>query len=220
MYHGSVRIDNLIKSSNKISLVLFGWFNRCHLIHDKRDNSSRSQSQSSSSISLSSLSSYASSSSSSSSSSSFASSPSSSSSSSSFSSKCKLSENETIIYVSPEIMYPKEDDSWLISSSRSIESDIYSFGILFWQIFKNKFQPYPQFDEKKHDSDKRRALIFLGERPLLVDDDWSIPGIAKDIMRGCWDQLIEKRPDFNRICVRLKTLNDDIRLTLSPFLFS
>ena len=82
-----------------------------------------------------------------------------------------------IPYISPEILQGKKNTK---------ESDVYSIGMLMWEIFAG----HPPFDDRAHDAD----LIFRileGLRPQILP---SMPEDYAQMMQKCWDTDPSKRP--------------------------
>ena len=91
-------------------------------------------------------------------------------------------------YIAPEVL----NNSILISYSREI--DIYSFGILFWEILSCKI-PF----EKKTENQ-----IIAGERPSLIDLPDDVPLEIKQLIKKCWSSDPSERPNFYEIINTLK----------------
>lgn len=87
--------------------------------------------------------------------------------------------------------------------------DVYSFGILFWQMYSCK-TPFELYGMK---SLKNRVWSGENKRPF-VQEDWPVP--IKSLLRRSWSIEIKERPTFNQIykilrneCVRVRDGNDD-----------
>ena len=78
------------------------------------------------------------------------------------------------------------------------KSDIYSLGILFWEIFMKDTVPYKGVEEN---------VFLLGEvnqnkrRPEFTDD---FDNEIKTLIENCWSQEPDKRPKIETIIDRLK----------------
>uniref|UniRef100_A0A7S1B466 Protein kinase domain-containing protein n=1 Tax=Corethron hystrix TaxID=216773 RepID=A0A7S1B466_9STRA len=79
--------------------------------------------------------------------------------------------------------------------------DVYSFGILFWQICALK-TPFQEYDYSRHE----REVIYGCARPA-VKSTW--PKSCGKTMESCWDASIQKRPDF---CIILKILQEECKV--------
>src|SRR2546430_10746983 len=82
-----------------------------------------------------------------------------------------------IPYISPEVLQGEKSTK---------ESDVYSIGMLMWEIFAG----HPPFDDKAHDC----HLIFQiceGLRPEILPE---IPNDYARMMQKCWNVDPSKRP--------------------------
>jgi tetratricopeptide (TPR) repeat protein len=86
---------------------------------------------------------------------------------------------------------------------KSVEkkSDIYSFGILIWEIFSNKIA----FSEYSYEDPLTLIIKIIGEklRPdlnLLKNDT---PELIKKIIEACWNDDDKERPDAEELCKAL-----------------
>ncbi|RIB25641.1 kinase-like domain-containing protein [Gigaspora rosea] len=84
-------------------------------------------------------------------------------------------------YIAPEI---------LRKCPYTTSSDIYSFGILMWEILIEK----PPFHNREHNN-LLMLDIIKGIRPGLVKE----PRWYVSIMKRCWDAIPENRPTINEI---------------------
>ena len=87
-----------------------------------------------------------------------------------------------IPYLAPEVLSKKPYTK---------ESDIYSFGIIMWELTTGK-KPF-------HDRPHNHLLIsdiLKGERPQVTDDT---PEFYADLMKKCWDHNPENRPTAQEI---------------------
>jgi serine/threonine protein kinase len=85
-------------------------------------------------------------------------------------------------YIAPEVIIGKEYTS---------ASDIYSFGILMWEISSGQ----PPFNDYEHDYDLAMKIIN-GMRPKIRP---GIPSKYEELMKQCWDADPLKRPDANTL---------------------
>ena len=91
-------------------------------------------------------------------------------------------------YTAPEAMKPS-----LIPYSKAI--DVYSFGILFWEILTGK----PAFQELKETRDNTEQMIINGYTPSLdILPDDTHPNIIK-ILKDCWNSKVYERPTLKEI---------------------
>src|SRR5437763_3920007 len=89
-----------------------------------------------------------------------------------------------IPYIAPEVLFEEEKNTK--------ESDVYSIGMLMWEIFTGR----PPFDDRAHD----HHLIFdISEKglqpPILpeMSDDYA------QMMQKCWDMDPSKRPTIREL---------------------
>ena len=76
--------------------------------------------------------------------------------------------------------------------------DVYSFGILFWQIYSTK-TPFELYTMKAL---KSKVWCENGKRPY-VDESWPVP--IKSLLRRSWSANIDERPDMSAIYKILRT---------------
>lgn len=97
-----------------------------------------------------------------------------------------------IPYIAPEVLRKL--------NKKTKESDIYSIGMLMWELFSG----YPPFDDRAHDSNLVVDICEKGLRPPILPD---MPDDYARIMQRCWDGDPSKRPtieelfDFSRVKV-------------------
>jgi len=85
-------------------------------------------------------------------------------------------------YVAPEVLQNKPYTQ---------ASDIYSFGIIVYELLANAY-PYPKMD------DTNLALkVCQGHRPDI--DKVPVPQLLKDLIKKCWDADPEKRPNAEEL---------------------
>lgn len=85
-----------------------------------------------------------------------------------------------------------------MSIEYTIAADVYSFGIILWQIFTQE-HPFP---DKKTIEDLKIA-IMNGERPEISDR--MIPELA-NLIRRCWHMDPGQRPQFSEISKELRII--------------
>src|SRR6266511_2192578 len=88
-----------------------------------------------------------------------------------------------ISYIAPEVLLQKKQ--------KTKESDVYSIGMLMWEIFAG----HPPFDDRAHDY---HLILQIGEglRPPTLPN---MPGDYAQIMRKCWDIDPSKRPTIEEL---------------------
>ncbi|CAB4435080.1 unnamed protein product [Rhizophagus irregularis] len=80
----------------------------------------------------------------------------------------------------------------LISDKQySKASDIYSLGMLMWEIFAER----PPFHNQPHNMDLALGIID-GRRPQMLS---GIPDIFQQLIRECWMEDAKERPEIEKI---------------------
>ncbi|KLL04537.1 MAG: hypothetical protein MRERV_19c025 [Mycoplasmataceae bacterium RV_VA103A] len=97
-------------------------------------------------------------------------------------------------YVAPEV---------LLSQPYTKASDIYSFGIVAYELLANAY-PYPKMDDLE-----LSLKVCRGYRPDI--DKVPIPQLLKDLIKRCWDADPEKRPNAWELWTIIKKWQDEIR---------
>ncbi|RHZ63033.1 hypothetical protein Glove_333g6 [Diversispora epigaea] len=92
-----------------------------------------------------------------------------------------------IPYMAPEILNTGEYTQ---------ESDIYSFGMIMYEVFTS----YPPYYNIPHD-EKLVILICNGHKPEIMCE---IPQLLKDLMEKCWDTDPSNRPKAIELKSQLK----------------
>ncbi|XP_069555168.1 megakaryocyte-associated tyrosine-protein kinase [Brachyistius frenatus] len=88
----------------------------------------------------------------------------------------------------------------------STKSDVWSYGVLLWEVFSFGRQPYPKMSLKDV-----KERVEGGYRMEAPDD---CPPSVYDLMRLCWDQEPRRRPGFSKL--REKLEREMGKLTLGP----
>ena len=107
------------------------------------------------------------------------------------------------------------DDSWLKcpafhqapevfrnESAIDVSSNVYSFGILLWEIFNESLQPPACYAECHTKDEMQKKVCDDGLRPekaASVEDEWYA------IMQDCW-KMPEDRPSVKQLMSRIQDL--------------
>ncbi|CAG5094518.1 Oidioi.mRNA.OKI2018_I69.XSR.g13632.t1.cds [Oikopleura dioica] len=82
----------------------------------------------------------------------------------------------------------------------SVKSDVWSFGVLFWEVSSYGLQPYPGIDI---------ANVFsMLENGKRLDQPDNCPRDSYDLMKKCWLWEPDHRPSFSSLYERLLQLID------------
>lgn len=140
----------------------------------------------------------------------------------------------TLFYLCPEMLTEQStaDSSNIDKADRATKVDVYSFGIIMWEVF---FECIPFTENEKTCKTMSQnqkttnpigilSLVVQGKRPSLPFEnedeliDWMqvYPlGISKDKchivldyvswMRQCWDGEIMNRPNFQSTCKQIRS---------------
>jgi len=104
----------------------------------------------------------------------------------SFDKFCKMTiDIGTPMYMAPELFKATG------SSNYGTEVDVYSFGVIFWQL-TTKQEPYSDFDDGVYTF---KELVYEGLRPKLTE---GIPNY-NDFICNCWHKDPAYRPKFTNI---------------------
>ncbi|XP_072047866.1 uncharacterized protein [Amphiura filiformis] len=91
---------------------------------------------------------------------------------------------------------------------RSPKSDIFSFGIVAWEIVTMGI-PYA---EHKGNYQVMKA-VGEGERPIVPLD---CPDVLRSLMTSCWDADRNERPDISEVCLRLLPYQCKVKEVVEP----
>lgn len=103
----------------------------------------------------------------------------------------------TLRYMAPEVVLGR-------GYNQSV--DVYSFGILVWQIATGKV-PFREMGKKTF-FDK----VVVGGQRLRIEPNW--PSALGSLLRACWHEDKLQRPTFKQVCVELEALvkaEDDLQ---------
>ncbi|XP_078658131.1 inactive tyrosine-protein kinase transmembrane receptor ROR1-like [Branchiostoma floridae x Branchiostoma belcheri] len=78
----------------------------------------------------------------------------------------------------------------------STDSDVWSFGVVLWEIFSYGLQPYYGYSNQE-------VIEMIRSRQLLPCPD-NCPARMYSLMLECWNEIPARRPSFNQIHTRLR----------------
>ena len=104
----------------------------------------------------------------------------------------KLGDFGSIVVASPEALRGS------LSVPYSREIDVYSFGILFWEILTGKI-PFQELKENPNTCHKIEQMIIDGYRPSLDNLPDDIPPCIIEIIKDCWNSKPSSRPSLGKI---------------------
>lgn len=81
------------------------------------------------------------------------------------------------------------------------KADVYSFGILLWELLSCK-KPYPGIGI----DDYYDQVVYGGLRPQPIDQKW--PKELIDLMEECWNASVENRPTSKDIVSKLESFKN------------
>eukprot|EP00198_Chlamydomonas_reinhardtii_P000251 XP_001689586.1 predicted protein [Chlamydomonas reinhardtii] len=76
--------------------------------------------------------------------------------------------------------------------------DVFSFGVLMWELFSGGVRPYPHVQP-----DKIPRLVYKGERPTFNDD---VPLQYRSLAAACWSHLPDRRPKAHELVTVLNNM--------------
>eukprot|EP01112_Ceratiomyxa_fruticulosa_P020112 TRINITY_DN6756_c0_g1_i5.p1 TRINITY_DN6756_c0_g1~~TRINITY_DN6756_c0_g1_i5.p1 ORF type:complete len:569 (+),score=117.23 TRINITY_DN6756_c0_g1_i5:251-1708(+) len=96
----------------------------------------------------------------------------------------------TPLWMAPEV---------LLKQSFNEKADVYSFGIIMWEIFTRE-EPFPHHNDLQTFT---HAVCVKHERPIIPAD---CPTNLKNLMMACWEHHPANRPSFHEIVMWLNEI--------------
>ena len=90
-----------------------------------------------------------------------------------------------------------------LESGYSLSADVYSFGILFWEVWSLK----KPFGKIKSSEEMRKAVFTKEERPK-ISNQW--PEYVSAIMISCWSKQPSDRPDMPSVKTNLSAIAEHL----------
>lgn len=96
-------------------------------------------------------------------------------------------------WVAPEV---------LMSREFSTKSDVWSYGIVLWEMFSGGKQPYSELALEN--------ILDWINQGYRLDIPLRTPLPIKNLMLSCWEASPSKRPNFAEICVICKNVMQNV----------
>ena len=102
----------------------------------------------------------------------------------------------TAQYVAPELITDYRTNA--TKYEPSFPADVYSFGILFWELLHAPLPTHPL------NWDPYRILIETKYNRYRPRIDPALPSIIQSILSNCWETIPTKRPSFKELLVQFE----------------
>ncbi|XP_055342397.1 hepatocyte growth factor receptor-like [Paramacrobiotus metropolitanus] len=114
---------------------------------------------------------------------------------------------ESNLYFNPQSQTPLPY-RWIapecIHSAYSTKSDVWSFGVVVWELFQKGERPYGELDAM--------ALLESLGKGFRLRHPLNCPEAVYNLMQQCWSQVPDSRPDFQSLCVNLRAIQNALQL--------
>ncbi|KAM3187363.1 hypothetical protein ACTXT7_002472 [Hymenolepis weldensis] len=90
----------------------------------------------------------------------------------------------------------------ILYSRFSVESDVWAFGVLLWEIWTDGMRPYHLYSDAE--------VIDLVQSRYLLPCPHNCPPQVYALMVDCWDEVGMKRPSFQDILSRLSMWHQEV----------
>ena len=97
----------------------------------------------------------------------------------------------------------------ILQNKYTVESDVWAFGVLLWEIFSLGLQPY--FGQSHEE-----VVAYLKAGNVLTCPD-NTPKSAYRVMLGCWQRKSSDRPSFRNLYRELETIEKELALIRRHF---
>lgn len=87
----------------------------------------------------------------------------------------------------------------------SVKSDVWSFGVLLWEIYSFAKQPYSDIE----DADNKMVIKYVVDGNRLKKPDFA-PKAVYTLMKKCWHKDWHKRPTFEKILNSIKCIEVEL----------
>ncbi|XP_025109242.1 epidermal growth factor receptor-like isoform X2 [Pomacea canaliculata] len=95
----------------------------------------------------------------------------------------------------------------LFNNTYTTQSDVWSFGVVLWEIFTLGGTPYSSTDTQQLFNLLKDGYRL--KRPRLCDQN------AYAMMLQCWNEIPERRPTFPELCGRLQRMLEDCQVYMN-----